>query len=614
MPQIQLGENDILLDESLSADGTYSGISEEGTAGESLSFGEPCFLDVTDSKWKKASTSLSVDKKLAFCILTAGTDEKSKFLLSGKIRSSSFPTLTVGAPVYLSGTAGEVTTTLSTAVRVLGYGNTADELYFVDDSYLDLSSKKNNHGLVGTGLLTNIAYEDDPNDSTKKNIYFDNPSYWMSGVYHATTTNNDLVVLDNPTANTLYYVYIDSSNVYQVSLTAPDYSTEISLFTVIWNGVDESSNDLYLQTDTRTFDALTGDPGLNFIDVILLEYPSLSSPSAFQIQSGTVRRQGVNQTVASTTYCTHWWGLLGAGQGNNTITFENFQDGYIAHTIGTDVCYYSTYTNAFVTMDSANYKYACTWVYVSSTLGTYKSYPNLSQEYNFNFIPTCIDDGNIYINGYTYEDALNEKPPNLEFAPMNTEWKLIYKIIYRYDGQAVKIEDLRSSPSLPNGNPSITNSSTVSYNPLLVDQGALPIEDYYNPLESTSVDAAISECSNICVKRIDTTTQMRTNRTYINNGDSSTTYTYLMPDVNGLNVPGGFKTGQRISIIGAADAASATFWEIQLGGHLVNEINGVYATTSITSTDENSTLELLCVNADGQLWVVVNSHGGLTFV
>ena len=134
MPQIQLGENDILLDRVLSADGKYSGISEEGIAGESLSFGNICYLDSADSKWRLASTTTK-DKKLGICILSASTDEDTKILLSGKVRSSSFPTLTVGAPVYLSDVVGSIAVIRPFDTRIIGYGNTADELDFSPNAY-----------------------------------------------------------------------------------------------------------------------------------------------------------------------------------------------------------------------------------------------------------------------------------------------------------------------------------------------------------------------------------------------------------------------------------------------------------------------------------------------
>jgi len=71
------------------------------------------------------------------CVQTAASDgSATKMLLIGNIRSATLPALTIGAPVYISAaTAGDVTVTAPTGttgfvVRVVGYGISADDLYF----------------------------------------------------------------------------------------------------------------------------------------------------------------------------------------------------------------------------------------------------------------------------------------------------------------------------------------------------------------------------------------------------------------------------------------------------------------------------------------------------
>jgi hypothetical protein len=64
-------------------------------------------------------------------------------LLWGKVNNVGFPTLTVGAPVFVSTTAGDVQVAAPTGttdvVRIVGYGNTAAELFFCpDNTYLEL--------------------------------------------------------------------------------------------------------------------------------------------------------------------------------------------------------------------------------------------------------------------------------------------------------------------------------------------------------------------------------------------------------------------------------------------------------------------------------------------
>jgi hypothetical protein len=137
--EITLGENfGLTLDAALSADGKYSGICESGTAGAALAFGQLVYLNGDDSRWELVDANLSdgYDKKIGICVLAANADgDATKILLYGKVRADSqFPALTIGAPVYMSETPGDIVTTAPTtadvAIRVLGHGNTADELFF----------------------------------------------------------------------------------------------------------------------------------------------------------------------------------------------------------------------------------------------------------------------------------------------------------------------------------------------------------------------------------------------------------------------------------------------------------------------------------------------------
>lgn len=135
---VALNENALVLDPSLSADGKYSGIVEAGTAGAALTFGKLCYLNNEDSRWELVDANLSdgYDKKLGICVLAAAADaDPTLMLLFGKVRADSeFPTLTAGAAVYMSETAGAITatapTTTDAAVRVIGHGNAGDELFF----------------------------------------------------------------------------------------------------------------------------------------------------------------------------------------------------------------------------------------------------------------------------------------------------------------------------------------------------------------------------------------------------------------------------------------------------------------------------------------------------
>lgn len=140
---ITLGENtSIALDPAGSADGKYSGITVTGTAGATLAFGDLIYLDPTDSRWElcdgNAAAGADGDARgmIGMCVLAAAADgNATTILLQGIIRAdANFPALTIGAPVYVAETAGDVVvtqpTTTDAVIRQVGFAMTADELYF----------------------------------------------------------------------------------------------------------------------------------------------------------------------------------------------------------------------------------------------------------------------------------------------------------------------------------------------------------------------------------------------------------------------------------------------------------------------------------------------------
>ncbi len=131
----------IILDAALSADGKYSGTVETGTAGAILAFGDLVYLAVADSKWEltDADAEATAFGKIGICVLAAAENAATVILLWGKVRAdAAFPALTVGAPVYLGTTAGDIQVASPAGsgdiLRIIGYGNTANELHFCPDN------------------------------------------------------------------------------------------------------------------------------------------------------------------------------------------------------------------------------------------------------------------------------------------------------------------------------------------------------------------------------------------------------------------------------------------------------------------------------------------------
>ena len=130
-PRLSLGT-------SLAADGDFNGITQEGTAGATLAFGDLCYFAAADSRWELAdasAASTSGEVMLGFCVLAAASDgSATRMLLYGKIRADAvFPSLTISAPVYASEDVGDVTqtkpVTTDSVTRVLGFAQDANSIW-----------------------------------------------------------------------------------------------------------------------------------------------------------------------------------------------------------------------------------------------------------------------------------------------------------------------------------------------------------------------------------------------------------------------------------------------------------------------------------------------------
>lgn len=127
------------LDQTLSADGTYSGLTIAGTAGATLAFGDLIYLAAADSRWELCdadATATAGPVWIGMCVLAAAADgDPTVILLQGNIRAdAAFPSLTISAPAFVSTTAGDIQVAAPSGtgdvVRIVGHAITADVLYF----------------------------------------------------------------------------------------------------------------------------------------------------------------------------------------------------------------------------------------------------------------------------------------------------------------------------------------------------------------------------------------------------------------------------------------------------------------------------------------------------
>jgi len=124
------------LTSSPATDHSASGFRISETAGENLVFPELCYFKSDGKFWKSAAGAAGTTTGLLAMALASITAEASgNFLVKfGFIRDETWNFATVGAPVYVSLTGGEVTQTAppsaTNQVRIIGFAKTSKILCF----------------------------------------------------------------------------------------------------------------------------------------------------------------------------------------------------------------------------------------------------------------------------------------------------------------------------------------------------------------------------------------------------------------------------------------------------------------------------------------------------
>lgn len=135
---LQLDENaSIGLDPAGSADGKFTGITFIGTGGATIAFGRIVYLN-SDGEWYETDADADVTAGAVAVAITVSTTTDGNpvtLMQTGIIRAdASFPALTIGAPVYVGVTAGDIQVTAPSGsgdiVKVVGHALTANEILF----------------------------------------------------------------------------------------------------------------------------------------------------------------------------------------------------------------------------------------------------------------------------------------------------------------------------------------------------------------------------------------------------------------------------------------------------------------------------------------------------
>ena len=132
-----LAENDLIqLEELLSADAKYSGIACNGVYGATLAYGKLIYLNNDDGRWElaDADAAATCSPQLGIALEAGNDGDTKKVFLIGYIREDDWDWATVGAPLFVSATDGDMTQTAPSGtgdvIRTVGYAKTADSIFF----------------------------------------------------------------------------------------------------------------------------------------------------------------------------------------------------------------------------------------------------------------------------------------------------------------------------------------------------------------------------------------------------------------------------------------------------------------------------------------------------
>lgn len=424
---------------------------------------------VADSKAVSVSTIASANlitsdsKAVSLSTLTSTADSKavsaagiaSASAVDSVARSSILVTDATASTNHSSNLIAE-STALSTATaesKAVSYATVADSkavsLALVD------TGKKPYHGTQSIGAVT-----------------FDNSShvvtiatgvtYWVNGVQKVNTgsTTFDIDSFETPlVTNTLYFIYFDDvSGTLKGDKTFWNLKTQVPICTVLWNGsagaIQQEWHNFTRDIDWHINAHLTiGARYYNGLDKTL---PTAADDNHLQIESGIIYDEDLPITTGQQTTCRILY--------KASVSVYTFVDSSLPYA-GSGVQPQYLKTDApYALADVGANDFAVMWVYAS----TDTSRP-------IYIIPTH---GTAAHN--TLALARAEVIPNLAALNLNPELKLIYKFIYKGNGDFQESVDYRNTSSLPAGGSASTTASAVSFTP-------------YSTIAATTVQTAIQE-------------------------------------------------------------------------------------------------------------------------
>jgi hypothetical protein len=296
------------------------------------------------------------------------------------------------------------------------------------------------HGIESAGALSF------GNSSHVLTIASGTNKYWHNGISYLTSSaiTCDLDSYVTLTTNTLYYVYFDdASGVLKASASAWDLKTKVPVVTVYWNG-SAGSVQKEIHNHTRDLDWHINAHltiGARYGSGLSLTAPTTVNDAVLQIESGSIWDEDLQSTIAQQTTMRGWYKASA-----NVFTFTDYSLPFVGSS-SSQVQFLDTDTYSLANVGSS--KFVCMWVYATNDIDR----------------PIHIIPSHVASDYNTIALARAETAPDLGLLGVNPEMKLIYRFIYRGDGQFQEHSDYRLTSPLPSGGSASTTASAVSFTP-----------------------------------------------------------------------------------------------------------------------------------------------------
>lgn len=283
--------------------------------------------------------------------------------------------------------------------------------------------------------------------------------YWQGNRFDV--TSRSLVL---PATVGLHYIDFDSTGELEEDTTSWDLTTKVPVATAFFNGtvwaLSEERHNYTRDIDWHIWAHLTIGAryrsGLTFSNVD-------GTPDTFSVSPGTIADEDIEFDIDTETTCRTWY-QTGASSYNFVTAASSYA--YIWNA-GTSRAQYPDSASSYVLTDFAANRLFNVWVYAATDLA----------EPIYTFTETFSG----ATGGYTTVALARAiGVPDLSATGISPELKLLYRVIYKGDGQWQEQTDYRNSASIPVGGVSVPTAASVSFTPS-------------GTISATNVQAAIEE-------------------------------------------------------------------------------------------------------------------------